>query len=261
LKIVGAETKRILITVKAYPNPSDSMKYSETVCCAGIDLSNFQWIRLYPVPFRDLEENKKFPKYSIIEAVCGKSDDKRPESYRIREDSISVIEHLDTRNHWARRKSIVFRLPIKSQCRAIIDQKELNSSFAMIKPRNITFSSERKTKSDSQKRSRHYDQGSLYTKWKAPIEEIPYHFYYHFYCCSESSCPGHKLPIVDWEINEAYRKYRKRYVDEQIVLNKLEERWLNIADVSRCDVRFFVGNQLRFHNNFMVLGVFWPPRI
>jgi hypothetical protein len=50
------ETKQILITIKAYPNPSK--KYVETVCAAGIDLKQNKWIRLYPVPFRDLELKK-----------------------------------------------------------------------------------------------------------------------------------------------------------------------------------------------------------
>jgi hypothetical protein len=58
------EKKRILITVKAYPNPS--RKYGETVCCAGVDLSNSQLVRLYPIKFRDLDEGKQFKKYSII---------------------------------------------------------------------------------------------------------------------------------------------------------------------------------------------------
>jgi len=44
------QKKKILVAVKAYPNPSS--KYVETVCCAGIDLSTNQWIRLYPIPFR-----------------------------------------------------------------------------------------------------------------------------------------------------------------------------------------------------------------
>ena len=42
------QTKKILVTVKAYPNPSK--KYVETVCCAGVDLSNSQLIRLFPFP-------------------------------------------------------------------------------------------------------------------------------------------------------------------------------------------------------------------
>lgn len=58
-------TKKVLITVKAYPNPST--KYGETVCCAGIDIDTGKWIRLYPIPFRDLDSAKQFSKYTIIE--------------------------------------------------------------------------------------------------------------------------------------------------------------------------------------------------
>lgn len=43
--------ERILVTVKAYPNPSK--KYIETVCVAGVTESG-QWIRLYPIPYRFL---------------------------------------------------------------------------------------------------------------------------------------------------------------------------------------------------------------
>jgi len=64
------ETKTVLITVKAYPNPSK--KYGETVCCAGIDLQTNSWIRLYPVTYRDLEYSKRFKKYDIIKVKCAK---------------------------------------------------------------------------------------------------------------------------------------------------------------------------------------------
>jgi hypothetical protein len=49
--------KRVLITVKTYPNPSKS--YQETVCTAGID-EDKNWIRIYPVNFRAK------PKYYIL---------------------------------------------------------------------------------------------------------------------------------------------------------------------------------------------------
>lgn len=62
---MNGETKRVLVTVKAYPNLS--RKYGETVCVAGIDLDTNQWIRLYPIPFRDLDSDQKFKKYNIIE--------------------------------------------------------------------------------------------------------------------------------------------------------------------------------------------------
>jgi len=67
---MAQETKRVLITVKAYPNPSK--KYGETVC-ARVDINTLQWIRLYPIPYRDLENEKKFEKYSIVEVKCKKN--------------------------------------------------------------------------------------------------------------------------------------------------------------------------------------------
>ena len=58
------ETKQVLITVKAYPNRSK--KYGETVCVAGVDMHTHQWIRLYPIPYRDLEKEKKFENIVLL---------------------------------------------------------------------------------------------------------------------------------------------------------------------------------------------------
>jgi len=55
------EKKRIYIVVKTYP--TISKEYAELVCTAGI-LEDGSWIRLYPMPFRKLEEYQKYPKYS-----------------------------------------------------------------------------------------------------------------------------------------------------------------------------------------------------
>jgi len=71
--------KKMLITVKAYPNPS--AKHGESVCTAGLTEEGF--IRLHPLDFRSLEEELKFRKYDVIEIVVQKhSSDPRPESFR-----------------------------------------------------------------------------------------------------------------------------------------------------------------------------------
>jgi len=51
---------KVLITVKAYP--AISKKYNETVCTAGITEEG-KWIRIYPIPFRQLEYDNQFRKY------------------------------------------------------------------------------------------------------------------------------------------------------------------------------------------------------
>ena len=72
---------KVLITVKAYPKPSG--KYEELVCTAGL-LSGIDWIRIYPVPFRLLDDRKKYPKYAWVQLDIERRADKdfRPESYR-----------------------------------------------------------------------------------------------------------------------------------------------------------------------------------
>src|SRR6267378_7849905 len=63
----GYQRAQVLITVKTYPNPSS--KYDETVCVAGVRLDRGapEWIRLYPVRFRNVDEGVQFDKYEIVE--------------------------------------------------------------------------------------------------------------------------------------------------------------------------------------------------
>lgn len=252
------EKKRILITVKAYPNPSK--KYVETVCCAGVDLSNFQLVRLYSIPFRDLDNNKKFRKYSIIEVDCSKSDDdKRPESFHVDSDSIDIIAVLDTeKGTWKKRKDIVLEVPVKSLCQVYKDAEDKDLSLGLIKPESVMFEWLKQSLSDQQSREACYDQLSFLNREKDTIEEIPFHFYYNFKCAGVDECPGHKLSIIDWEIGQAFRDWRVKYTTEKVLLEKIEQRWLYISNTAKKDVYFYVGNLKRFRTTFMILGVFYP---
>jgi hypothetical protein len=79
--------------VKAYP--ALSRRYGEVSCIAGLDMKTSEWIRLYPVPFRTLEDAQKFRKYEPIRArVQRPRDDRRPESWRVDAESIEVIGHV-----------------------------------------------------------------------------------------------------------------------------------------------------------------------
>lgn len=255
------EKKQILITVKADPNPSK--EYGETVCCAGIDLSNNQLIRLYPIPFRYLDDKRKFRKYSIIEANCFRSDDdKRPESFMVNCDSIKIVEFLDTaKNGWNKRVDIFLRAPIKSMCQVFEDAENNNLSLGIIKPYNVTFGYTKKWLPDPQKREAYYSQYNLLQRHINAIEAVPFHFYYSFKCPDINQCPGHDLPIVDWEINQAYRNWRKKCSNEKILLENITKRWLEISNPAKKDVYFYVGNRKLNKRTFMVLGVFWPPRM
>ncbi len=253
--------KKILVTVKTYPNPSK--KYGETACCAGVDLENNQLIRLYPIPFRDLDSDKQFKKYNIIEIDCYRSTkDNRPESFKINSDSISIKDYLDTdKGLWRRRKEMLSNVPVKSMCQVCKDAETDNLSLGFIKPENIEFKYSKRSPGDPKKRQACYDQLNLFSKQKNPIEEIPYQFYYKFKCANTKGCPGHELSIIDWEIGRAYRKWRLSYPDENVRLDKIEQKWLEISNTDKKDVYFFVGNMNRRKDIFMVLGVFYPKKM
>lgn len=250
------EKKRVLITVKAYPNPSK--EYGETVCCAGIDLQTGQWLRLYPIPYRDLDSDKKFKKYGVVEVSCKKSPtDKRPESYKVNCDSIKLIEWLDTKKGgWERRKSVVIPTQSKSMCSVYEEEKKSLKSLAAIKPTDISFTWKKANVTNKNDREKYYSQLSLFYKSKEAIKAVPYNFYYEFICDGEINCPGHKLLIIDWEIGQAFLKWR---YELPILLEKIKEKWLNFMCSDKRDTYFYVGNMQRFKHNFMVLGTFYPP--
>jgi hypothetical protein len=93
------ERKKILIATKTYP--SISTKYRETVCTAGVLLDDneqpLEWIRIYPIRFRQLDFDKRYPRWSIISANIEKNDkDSRIESYRIDDHSIQILRKIGT---------------------------------------------------------------------------------------------------------------------------------------------------------------------
>ncbi|WP_374467043.1 hypothetical protein, partial [Ferrovibrio sp.] len=100
--------EKILITVKTYPVISES--YTELACTAGFR-EDGSWIRLYPIPFRLLDQDQRYEKYQWIEADIGKSTkDTRPESFRVTNvDGMKLLEKVDTgrRRDWAERRRLI----------------------------------------------------------------------------------------------------------------------------------------------------------
>jgi len=100
---------KVLITVKAYPTLSS--KYDELVCTAGFD-EDGNWIRIYPIPFRKLDDYSKFKKYQWIELdLIKNSSDFRPESYKpVNIDKITPGDWLDSeKGKWTKRKEFVLK--------------------------------------------------------------------------------------------------------------------------------------------------------
>jgi hypothetical protein len=74
-------TKRVLIVVRTYPTPAKST--IEASCTAAISHDG-QWIRMFPVPARLMDQDKRFAKWQWIDVSLLKApSDTRPKSYKI----------------------------------------------------------------------------------------------------------------------------------------------------------------------------------
>ena len=77
--------KRVLITVRTYPVPA--LKNIEVSCTAGVTAEG-EWIRLFPVPYRWMDDDKRFVKYQWIDvSVTKATGDPRPESHKLNVDT------------------------------------------------------------------------------------------------------------------------------------------------------------------------------
>jgi hypothetical protein len=256
------ERRNILIATKTYP--SISRKYKETVCTAGILLDEqqkpIQWIRIYPIRYRALDFDKRYPRWSIINAEVEKNTkDYRQESFRINDESIKIIRKINADNSWQERKSFLLPLQFKS----IKEIKNQEKSLGIIKPTKITRYYHKSTSrewSDGQKATQ--DQLDLFEP-QIKLDKIPYQFYYDF--LTEDGT-NHKYSISDWEIIELYRKCRDKAKKSTLedkekealekVRQKLEDDFLN-----KNDLYFIVGNLKNHKNTFMIIGLFYPPKI
>lgn len=136
------EYKKVFILAKTYPQPSK--KYLGLVCTAGI-LDDGTWIRLYPINFRQLENNQKYKKYTWIKVEVDKNtSDPRIESYRplrssIMVDKENVFHKVNGRENWEARKRVIFdKQRIYTNLRELIKEAyTTGKSLAIFKPTEI----------------------------------------------------------------------------------------------------------------------------
>ena len=254
------ETLELLVTVKAYPVVSDM--HGECVCVAGIrtDTPVPAWVRLFPVPFRDLPYPQRFKKYDIVRLRARRtSSDTRPESYLPDANSVRVLGHLDSRRDWSKRRSYVEPLRKPSMCAIQSAQVESAISLGVFRPRRVLDLVWEDAQPRSTRQQAKLDQRSLFDSPSVEgLEEIPYKFRYRYQCEDCAGNDSHQQRVLDWEIGQAYRSWRTKYGEER-ALRGIRKKWLVEMASSAKDLHFFVGNIARFPRSFCVLGCFYPP--
>lgn len=260
---------KVLITVKTYP--TFSATYGELVCTAGF-LEDGAWIRLYPIPFRKLQQDEQYRKYQWIELDIVKNDkDFRPESYRPAtvDTPISLLDRVDTKNNWFIRKQLVLN-KVHTDMKALIanaHDRDTCTSLAVFKPTVIKDFIIKKVKRDYDKRKLDQlqalnDQQNLFDMDDLKFEmaeKLPYKFSYVF---EDENSLSSTMMIEDWEIGQLYRNtLAAAEGNEAIAIEKVKEKYYDDFAKTK-DLHLFLGTTKSFHyrsrNPFMIIGTFTP---
>jgi hypothetical protein len=250
----------VLVTVKAAPNPSEA--YGETVCVAGlrIDPMHEGWVRLYPINFRYLDDDRKFAKYDVItvDAVPSRGDP-RSESWRPNMETLRRLDHLPP---WVKRDKQLLPYLDESMCglyQAVLSDPPAQS-LGLIRPRSVDgldIQPHGGWSVDEQRKIDHYvNQLDIFGSDRTPLKAPRFRAWYRYRCLMDG-CGGHRQGLLDWEL-VAFQRYLPQRDDEAI--QAIRQKFLTQLCAPERDVLFYVGNQAKRQQTFSVLGVYWPPR-
>lgn len=253
------EIKRALIVVRTYPVPAKS---GVEVSCTAAITDKGEWLRLFPVPWRLLDEDQQFRKYQWVDVTVTKaSGDPRPESYKLKPDGIKIVSNrIGTADGWQERKDLIF--PLRAHCLCcLIRQRDLYGypTLGLFRPKSITrlLIKEQDDPSWTPRQLAALRQGHLFTDGPTQeLEKIPLVFRYEFQC-DDDACKGHTMICTDWEMGESYRKWKASYGDnwEEKFRQKYE-----VEMIQKNDTHFYVGTIHGHPHVWIIVGLFYPPR-
>lgn len=232
----------ILILVRAIPEKSK--KYGHKVCVAGINEKG-EWRRLYPFQFSYGKNLIDFKKKDVIEVETKSAEnDKRKESRKV-----ITYKKVDSKDDAEILKKL---LPL------VTSVEKLNVegvSLGIVKPivEEVIIKVNDTNLYDDQKYLS-LAEGFLEKREKV---KLPIDLRYIFKCKNESKCKGHKIILIDWELNELSRNILKRHDDKKVVEQKIKEKFFDFMNTR--DLYFILGTHFRF-KTWMIIGLFYPKK-
>jgi hypothetical protein len=240
---------KVLITVKTYPIPS--AKYDELVCTAGVSETG-DFVRLYPVNFRDLPYSKQYKKYQWIEVRANRHTgrDSRKESYRPNCETLKILgEPIPTKKgDWSARGKYVLAKRSASMEELHELQTQDRTSLGIFRPKQIL---DLEIAQDEQswkpgflaalKQARIWEDRKV---TKEPPRKLPFRFSYRFECEDSRCKKNHRMMIEDWEVGALFWKLVDNGASPEEASNKVRDKFLLDLCGPDKDTHFYVGTIL-----------------
>jgi len=252
--------ENLLILTKTYPLPSAN--YREHTCVVAID-SNGVLYRLYPIPFRILSGDQQFKRWQWITAKITKASDKRPESHKIDVDSISLGKIVSTDQNWAERVQIISPHILESPDALEERRNTSGETIGCIKPMDFELIIEpRKNPDWTPKEIANLTKEGLFDSpevaKRSRLKKVPFKFRYRFHCDTPEGKKEYNYMITDWEISmlfwNCHHSHKQNW--EEPFRQKME-----VEFKEKKSLIFLMGNRHRFQDVWLIVGIFYPPRV
>lgn len=263
---MATDHQRILILCKTYPSPS--ARYVETSCVAGM-AEDGRLVRLFPVPFRLVEDDQQFKKWQWVSARIRRAqDDARPESHRVSVDTIQLEgEPLPTRDHWIARREVIKGVPVFDSFAALDIARETDGvTLGLVRPGRLLglditpVDNPDWTEDEKAKLLQEQQQGNLFDadedqRTLKTLKKLPYDFHYRYECHTAAGPVEYRHKLVDWEAGALYWNVHRRDDWQAAFRQKF------VTEFADKDVLFLMGTIHRFPKQWLIVSVLYPPRL
>lgn len=255
------------LLVKTYPTNTQS--HGITVCTAAI-LDDGRLIRIYPVSW-DEYTGKNAKKYTRISAeIIPNTEEaaKRPESHKLLGNIEIVNNDLNpAKNNWGNRNQLILQNVNQKGIEGLLENQEKHrASLGIVKVRELVDFHVDGDPDEIIKEAdyREVKVQTLFGKATvgegSKIDEIEHVFYYTWRCfgaCCDEGAP-HKMQCEDWELFEAFRKFKSLYSPEEF---PFKFRQIFYDHMLGRNLHFVMGTTSRpaQQKSFTIIGLYYPP--
>lgn len=217
----------------------------ETVCCAGVTAAR-EWRRLYPIHFRRLRGDSKFSRWQWVEYDWVlPTDDRRAESRRVQEDTITLGTKMPERE----RAKFLDEIVVPSTEEA----KARGQTLALLRPKATFFSWKPKTARRIEVERAAYVQAasqlSFLDEELRALEPCPYAFHFEY---QTEDGKAHAATCDDWETAATFYRF-ERTLGAEGSLARLHK--IFNEDYPRRGMAFAMGTHSRRPDQWLLVGV------
>jgi hypothetical protein len=239
------EKEKIAVLVSATPEKSKRNGEGHAVGVTGINKDG-ELLRLYPLRFRYGEGLVDFRRNDLLEVTVT-----RPEN-DTRLESRKVLDYVNLEQPEKDRKIKELILPL------VTSLERLNIegvSLGVVKPELLDI--EVKINSfETFDRQQYFDMMGDFLE-RGEKAGMPVEIKYIFRCEGEEACRGHKIVLLDWELNETVRNIVREEKKPLAVKKRIREQLFE--HVKEKELYFIMGTHFTY-GTWLITGIFYPEK-